>query len=367
MPFNLGVVGCGAIGSVHAQVARRAGITIAAAWDLVPERAKTLVTKHGGRTMASLAELLSLKEVDAVAIAVPNDRHRECACAALRAGKHVLLEKPMALSKAECDEILSVARECGDGANSPRLQIGLLCRGAPAVKTVRRFVDDGTFGSIYHIKASAYRQRGIPGLGGWFTSRQHSGGGPLIDLGVHVLDAALHLAGQPRVERVSAMTWAKFGSPIKDYRFASMWAGPPRLDGVFDVEDSATALIRCAGGLAIELSVSWAGNHPDGSLKDGLVIWGTSAGASFELLGQSAAIAVEQDGLLVDIAPKVVASSPSTPTPLDQAWDEEYRNFITLVTRGGASCASGEESRAMHAVIDAIYESSRLGREVELA
>ena len=223
-------------------------------------------------------------------------------------------------------------------------------------------VDSGELGDIYHIQVRSFRQRGIPGLGGWFTTKAHSGGGPLIDLGVHVLDVALHLVQYPPVERASGATWAKFGPPIKEYKFASMWAGPPKLDGTCDVEDGMTALLRCAGGVTIELTVTWAVNAPSAALQDGITLWGTKGGAHFEVLGNSITLAHEVQGEIID-----TTVDCATKSPLDDAWDQEYRNFIRLVTHGGKACAPPEEARALQATIDAIYESSRLAREVEVA
>ncbi|MSR69608.1 MAG: Gfo/Idh/MocA family oxidoreductase [Phycisphaerales bacterium] len=355
--FGLGLIGCGGIANVHAQAARRAGIKVVGGWDVLPERAQVLTKEHGGVASASIDELLAMKSVDAVVVAVPNDRHCECACAALKAGKHVLLEKPMALSRGQCDEILAVAQ-----TSSGSLQMGFVCRQSPTALAAKKWIDSGRFGEIYHIKASLYRRRGIPGLGGWFTTKCHSGGGPLIDLGVHLIDLSLHLAGHPKVERVSGMTWSKFGSPIADYRFTSMWAGPPQLGGTFDVEDAATALIRCAGGLTIELNVTWAANIPDGSTRDGIAIWGSRAGAYFDVLGKDLAIATEEEGMLVDLKPQFDATNP-----LDQAWDEQYRHFAQLVTQRKTPVATGGQGRSLQCVIDAIYESSRMNREVEVA
>ena len=355
--FRLGMIGCGGIGNVHAATARRAGIEIVGAWDILQERAEAFVKEYGGTAVASLDELLAMKSIDAVVVAVPNDRHAACACAALRAGKHVLLEKPMALSTAQCDEILAAAK-----ASTGSLQMGFVCRQSPTALAAKKWIDSGRFGEIYHIKASLYRRRGIPGLGGWFTTKAHSGGGPLIDLGVHVIDLALHLAGHPRVERVSGMTWSKFGSPIADYRFTSMWAGPPKLAGVFDVEDAATALIRCAGGLTIEVNVTWAANIPEGSTRDGISIWGTRAGAWFDVLGKELSIATEEEGMLVDLKPQFDATDP-----MGQAWDEQYRHFAQMVTHRKTPVATGCQGRSLQAVIDAIYESSKQNREVEIS
>lgn len=268
----------------------------------------------------------------------------------------MLLEKPMSIDVAGCDEILKAAHSA-----KGKLQIGFVCRGTPAALAVQRFVQGGRLGKIHHIKASMYRRRGIPGLGGWFTTKKHSGGGPLIDLGVHVLDLALHLCGHPKVQRVSGVAWSKFGSPIADYKYTWMWAGPPKLDGSFDVEDGAMALIRCAGDLTIELNVTWATNMPEGSIKDGIAIWGDKGGAHFEVLGKEATIATEEEGMIVDIKPLIHA-----PDPMEQAWDEQYRLFSKVVTENQQPTATGAHGRALAQAIAAIYQSSKENREVEL-
>lgn len=294
--------------------------------------------------------------IAAVAIAVPNDLHCACAVAALSAGKHVLLEKPMAMSAQECDRINGAAAAAGRV-----LQVGFVCRGAPAVRTVRHFIDAGRFGRIHHVKASIYRRRGIPGLGGWFTTKARSGGGPLIDLGVHVLDLALHLTGYPRPLRASGATWGIFGHPIRDYRFVSMWAGPPRPEGTFDVEDAAHALVRCEGGLTIELNVTWATNMPEGSLKDGIAVWGERAGAWFEPFGSEVTIATEEEGRIVDLKPHF-----SSERAMDQAWDAQYAQFVAAIRDGVAPHASGTQGRVLQSTIDAIYRSAAEQREVEV-
>ena len=356
MTIGIGIVGCGGIGAVHAETARRNGLAVAGAWDIAPERAEALVAAHGGIPAGSLADLLKLPGVDAVAVAVPNDLHAECAIAALAAGKHVLVEKPMAMSAAECDRINAAAARSGTV-----LQVGFVCRGAPASATVKHFIDSGRFGRIHHIKASLYRRRGIPGLGGWFTTKARSGGGPLIDLGVHVLDLSLHLAGYPRPLRASGATWSLFGHPIKDYRYTSMWAGPPKAAGTFDVEDAAHALVRCEGGLTIELNVTWATNMPANSLRDGIAVWGDRAGAWFDVFGSEVTIATEEEGRLVDVRPLFNADKP-----MDQAWDAQYAQFIAAVRDGIPPHATGAQGRTLQATIDAIYASADAGREVDV-
>lgn len=356
MSIGLGIIGAGAIGNIHADAARRNGVRVAGAWDVLPERAVECCKRVGGHGTGDLAELLAMKEVTAVAIAVPNDRHAECAIAALEAGKHVLLEKPMALSVKQCDEILAAQQKAGTV-----LQVGFVCRGAPTAMVARRMVQEGRLGEVYHLKVSLYRRRGIPGLGGWFTQKQHSGGGALIDLGVHMIDLGLSLVGNPRVERASGQAWSQFGSPIRDYVFEEMWAGPPRPDGVFDVDDGVTALLRLPRGVTMEVNITWAANIVPGSLSDGVRLWGTNGGAAFEVFGKEVRFAGTANGRLHDEAIAV-----ATEDAMADMWNEQYGLFQRSIAAGRALERSGHEGRAVQCVLEAIYRSSQQGREVEV-
>ena len=201
-------------------------------------------------------------DVDAIVVAVPNKFHKDIAIAALTAGKDVLLEKPMALNAAECREINAAAKKSGK-----ILQMGMVQRFSPTANTASALIKAGRLGNVYHAKSNIYRRRGIPGLGGWFTTKALSGGGPLIDLGVHILDLSLFLMDFPKPLRVSGKVYDNFGKDMKNYVYESMWAGPPKYDGTFDVEDSAHAMIRFEGGLTMEFNATWAGNFPDGSVN----------------------------------------------------------------------------------------------------
>ena len=354
MSMRLGIVGCGAIGTIHAAAAGRQGVKVVGAWDIHASRAKALCESHGGKACASLDDLLSMKEIDAVVVAVPNNLHAPLAIQALRAGKHVLLEKPMAMSMAECREIASEA------AKAKRvLEIGFVCRGAPAARAVKHFIDAGRFGTISHIKCASYRRRGVPGLGGWFTTKAVSGGGALIDLGVHILDLSLYLAGSPRPTHASGHVFSGIGSRMRDYVYTSMWAGPPTLDGVCDVEDGATALVRCEGGLTIEMNVFWAANLPEGQLNDGITVLGDRAGGSFQVFGKSAKIATEEEGRLVDLTPHFACEDPDR-----EMWDAQYKQFRAAVEQGVPPHADAAAGIRVQSVVEAIYASAAAGHEV---
>lgn len=354
---RIGIIGTGSIGRVHAHHAARVGLPVVAAWDPKPAAVAAFQSEQPKVELEpSLERLLARTDVDGVVIAVPNDLHEPLAVQSLKAGKHVLLEKPMATSVAACDRIVEAAKSSGRS-----VQMGFVCRRMPAVEMAASMAREGRLGAIYHVKASMYRRRGVPGLGGWFTTKARSGGGPLIDLGVHLLDAALHLMGHPRVLRASGATYSTFGRRMKGYAHTDMWAGPPDFTGTCDVEDHATALLRCEGGATIELNATWAMNIPDESLPDGLAVFGDAGGCRFGLQDRRLTVATEAHGAPADLTPHFKADEPGK-----QAWDSQARAFQKLLEHGGEPIATAAQGRAVQAAIDAIYRSAGEGREVEV-
>jgi predicted dehydrogenase len=149
---------------------------------------------------------------------------------------------------------------------------------------------------------------------------------------------------------------------MQGYAHTHMWAGPPRLDGTCDVEDHATALLRCEGGVTIVVNATWAMNIPDGALPDGLAIFGDAGGCRFGLQDRAITVATEVDGRPADLTPHFVADDP-----MQQAWDGQARSFARLLAQGGAAVATAAQGREVQAVIDAIYRSAAEGREVAVA
>ncbi len=353
MSFGIGIIGAGAIGNVHAEAIERVGLNITGTWDVKPEAARKLAEKHEGTAVcASIEELLARTDVEAVVIAIPNHDHAEAAIAALKAGKDVLLEKPMAMNVAECDAIIETMNQ-----TDRLLQMGFVMRQTSVARMVKQFIDEGQLGDLYHIKASVYRRRGIPGLGGWFTTKSISGGGALIDLGVHVIDLAMHLAGHPTPQRVSGAWYSTFGAPLESYRFVDMWAGPPRYDGVFDVDDAAHGLVRFDNDLTLDVNATWAMNLPEGALPSGMAILGTKGGCFFDLFGDKVTFATEQNGRLVDVAPLLSEGD---------MFAGEWEAFKEAVENRSTPVATAQHGRAVQSVVDALYESGTLKREVEV-
>src|SRR4051794_8316733 len=206
-PLRVGVIGAG-VGTAHILGYNQLpGVEVRALADLNDERLQQVAAKYGvPETYHAYEELLAQPEIDAVSICLPNVLHAPVTIAALRAGKHVLVEKPLARTVAEGQAMLTTAQETGR-----ILMVAFNQRYRSDMQWLKQYVDTGALGRIYYAKAHWMRRSGIPRLGSWFVSQAQAGGGPLIDLGVHVLDMALYLMGEPQPESVSASAYAEFG------------------------------------------------------------------------------------------------------------------------------------------------------------
>ena len=347
---RIGIIGCGTIGNVHAGAYQKtADAEITALCDILPEKLKAAAERcPGAKTYADYHQLLADPEVDAVSVCVPNDMHAPIAIDAFKAGKHVFLEKPMTLNAGIAKDILA-ARD----ASGKKLQMGMVWRQDAQAEAVKEAIDNGRLGEIYQIRVKLIRRRGIPGLGGWFTTKAKSGGGGLIDIAVHFLDLAMWITGYWEPTRVSAKTYSKFGSPMQDYHYVSMWAGPPKYDGVFDVDDYAAGLIRFGKKATLSFEVAWACNAEDESYIE---LLGTKGGVKVGT--EKTVLRTEVDGKIADVE-----------LFFDRKKDRfaaEMEKFVDAVQGKGEVAATGEDGAMAMRLLDAIYKSSELDQEVEV-
>jgi predicted dehydrogenase len=212
-------------------------------------------------------------------------------------------------------------------------------------------VGKGLLGKIYHIRAVHICRRGIPGLGGWFTTRAMSGGGPLIDIGVHWFDAAMYVSGLWNPTRVSTMTYAKFGAPMKHYRYVGMWAGPPKFDGTFDVEDYAAGFVRFGKDASMDFDIAWAANAADAGYIE---ILGDKGGIRM-LDSKPMVLLTEHNGHVADIAPQHAEVN---------IFQSQAARFLAACRGECPPAATAEEGLTVMQLIDAVYASSARGREV---
>ena len=348
--LKVGIIGIGAIGAIHADSYRSTGqVDITAVCDVDEDRLAVECDRLDVKACFSDYTQLLASDVEAVSVCVGNALHREVAIAVLQAGKHCLLEKPMAMNAAEAGGILAAAK-----GSKGVLQIGMARRQQADAQVLREYVEAGLLGEIYHMRAVLIRRRGIPGLGGWFTTAAKSGGGPLLDLGVHWFDAAMWLSGRWDPTSVSAKVYAKFGPKMRDYKYVSMWAGPPRYDGVFDVEDYAAGMVRFGEKATLSFEIAWAANTKEQSYVE---ILGDKGGA--RVFAGPLKILTEHNGRLADIAPKYDAKI--------NMFDVQAEKFVAACRGESPPAATGEQGLCVMKLIDAIYASSDAGREVEIS
>jgi len=206
---RVGVVGVGGISEVAhlPNYSRQKGVEITALCDIDKQRLAAAAEKYRvPNVFTDYRKMMTLEALDGVSVCTPNSLHAPVALAAFKAGKHVLCEKPLAMTAREAEKMLAAAEE-----NRCLFMVGFTMRFNTVSQKVKKLVDSGVLGEIYYAKASILRQRGIPGFGGWFTTASMAKGGALIDIGVHVLDLSLWLMGSPEPVAASGMTWAKFG------------------------------------------------------------------------------------------------------------------------------------------------------------
>ena len=288
-------------------------------------------------------EMLKRDDIHAVSVTTPNFLHAEATIAALEAGKHVLCEKPLAMNAQEGDAMVEASKRTGR-----KLMCGFHYRFTPEVQALKRFAEAGEFGEMYYARTTAMRRRGIPGWG-LFISKEKNGGGPLIDIGVHMLDATMHVLGFPKPVSVSGKTWQMFGKRPDVLGLMGQWDYQN-----FTVEDFASAQIRFDNGAMLTLESSFVANQEEAD-KMSFQVFGSQGGCSYNPLKMFK----EEHHTLLDITPVHLPRNV-------QAHHEEIKSFVNSVANDEPVFTPGEQAVEITRIIDAIYASSESGREVML-
>ncbi len=357
-PLKAGVVGVGWAGQQHLKAFRAIdGVEIVAVAGMESELLESLRVEYGiPHGFARWEDLLELEGLDAISVAVPTFLHAPIAVAALEHGLHVLSEKPLARNGEEGAAMVAAARGAGRV-----LDVVFNHRRRGDIKKLKSIIDEGGLGRPYYAKASWLRRSGIPTLGSWFTSPELAGGGPLADIGVHVIDYSLHLLGEPKVISVSASTYAELG-PRGRGGSEGFTAAASGL--AFEVEDLASAFIRLEGGVTLVVEAGWAGYRDPADLMD-FSVFGTEGGAELRVVDSPDAAA---SGLRI-FADKDGANTDYMAEPLE---DGEHQavvdDFVAAIRAGADEWGSHDGSVALTRalIIDACYQSAREQREVRL-
>jgi len=343
--IRVGVIGLG-MGRHHIagyQTHPRAEVVAIA--DLDETRLEQIGDQYGVATRyLSGEEMLEKEALDVVSIATPNKFHASLSIAAFQAGKHVLCEKPMAMSAEEGRAMLAAAKEAGK-----RLMINFSYRFTEQSQALKDRVDAGELGDVYFARTVWHRRRGLPKFGGWFGQKGLSGGGPLIDLGVHRLDLALWLMGYPKPVWVMGSTYSPLATALAKEAGVS-----------YDVEDLAVGLIRFENGATLEVEASWAANIKERELMETRLL-GTEGGLVQRNLNETyefeAELYFERNGAHYDMklhAPRKRRLSA-------------MHHLIESIVNGTPHIATGEEGLLVMEILDAIYRSAEEGRPVQIA
>ncbi|WP_066192155.1 MULTISPECIES: Gfo/Idh/MocA family protein [Gracilibacillus] len=352
---KIGIIGSGGIAAAHAKAYLSfSDVEIVAVADIIPGKAEGFIEQlgiKGATSCDSVEELLAL-DLEAVSVCTPNVAHHATSVAALEAGKHVLVEKPLAVTLDQGVEMVRTAK-----ANDRILSVGFQPRYDPNMKAIKDLINSGKLGDVYYMQAGGGRRRGMPG--GTFINKELAGAGAMADIGCYSLDLVLNALNYPKPLTVSAFTSNLFGTNPTHH---------PEADK-FEVEDFGVAMVRLEGGKVLNFKISWA-MHMD-SLGPTLFL-GTEAGLKLTPAGTGPWSGV-WDGGIGSIAlfhdldhHHVETSIPVQQHTLD-IFTEKVRDFVTAVKEGKPAPIPAEEILINQAIIDGILRSAELGREVEIS
>ncbi|MEQ2129724.1 Gfo/Idh/MocA family oxidoreductase [Caldanaerobacter subterraneus KAk] len=347
---KIAIIGNGSISHVHmAAYKKLSNVEVVANCDINEERAKEFSQKYDiPRYYTDYNEMFKKEKLDGVSICTWNNVHAPATIAALKAGANVLCEKPLALNAKEAEEMVRVSKETGK-----LLMVGFVRRFGVNTEVLKQKIDKGDLGKIYYAKTGVLRRVGNPG--GWFSDKKRSGGGPLIDLGVHMIDLARYLMGKPKAVSVMGSSYDLVG-PRSNIKGIQIYKSVDYSD-YNDVEDFAVGFIKFDNGATLVVETSWAQHIKKDKIY--LEIYGSKAGASLE---PELEIYTEQNDYLVDEKPVI------DPQFFDfQAmFDREIQHFIDCIENGTPCISPAEDGLELMKILDAIYKSAETGHEVSI-
>ena len=358
MATRVGVIGAGGMLQYHAPGFRQGGGELVAIADVNKEAAQASADEWNVSQVFGNTEELLDSDIDAVSIIVPNKFHAPLAIQALEAGKHVFCEKPPALNAGEVEEMIAAAEKSGKV-----LMFNFNNRARPESQAMMKHIADGTVGRINSAQAQWIRRTGIPGFGGWFTTKELSGGGPVIDL-LHMIDLALYFMGYPEPAHVLGQTFDDF---ITDKAFKGPWGIPDNADGKTDVEAAAHGFVTFKSGQVLSLRNSWAEMIEREVVS--VVFQGSSAGGKVERLFGSDGLddtAIDTCELYTQIEGKSVNQKIETEPCEDMGRIASAANFVETIEGTAAPLNTPQEALKLMQIIDALYQSAETGAPVAL-
>lgn len=350
---KVGIIGAGNISTFHTQGYKQLdNVELIAVCDLDEEKAKAYAKKYDiPHVYTDYEEMLKLEGLDAVSVTTWNNGHAPISIAAMKAGKDVLCEKPLAMNAEEAQTMVDTARETGR-----LLMVGFVRRFENNVNYMKEAINNKELGNIYYAKTGYVRKWGNPG--GWFCDKKRSGGGPVIDLGVHVIDLIRYITGKPEAVSVTASTFNQLGikSYIKGLEKYNADDYDPN-NPYCDVEDAATALIKFDNGMTLNFETSWVLHTKESN--NYLMLYGDKAGVKME---PEIEFYKEHNQYFVNESPCLDQEN----NKFEEIFIKETAHFIDCIANNTPCLNPGEDGVAIMKILDAIYKSAETGSEVKI-
>jgi predicted dehydrogenase len=356
-PFKVAVIGTGAISGAHATGYSKLGdaVQIVAACDIKQDALDGFCNKWGKdiRQYKDFRKMLRAeKEVDAVSVCTPNGVHCLPTVAALQAGKHVIVEKPMAMNAKEAKAMQAAAIKA-----KKHLTIGFQWRFDHRTQMIRKQIEAGDFGKILYVRVQALRRRGIPSWG-VFGQKKLQGGGPMIDIGVHCTEMAHYMMGSPQPVAASGSCWTYLGN--KPPKTLCNW-GPWDYQ-TYTVEDLAVGQVRFADGAMMSIESSFCA-HIEKDVWN-VNIMGEKGGANWE----AGMVHTDHNGYMWNMTSPCLGGGKAALDQLDwtNIFNHKLRNFVECARDGKPDIADGKYGVMVQQILDGVYASASAGKEVAI-
>ncbi len=352
--LKVGIIGVGGISGMHYRGYDKCeDAEVWAICDIKPDVLKAKAERYGvpaERCFLDHRELLKLKELDAVSVCTPNKSHCEITVNALKAGKHVLCEKPIARNAREGKKMVDAAAKA-----KKLLQVGLMQRFRTDANYVKGLVDDGTLGDIYYARCRAVRRRGVPSWG-VFGQLEENGGGALLDIGVHMIDLTWYVMGKPRPVSVTGQNYRTIGDKPGHWGMFGKWDHQ-----TYTVEDFTSGYVRFENGATMSLECSFVANLD--ADNENFHIVGTKGGAGVCPLN----VQLELGGHICDATPHNMSNVDLHDNPTKLITHElEVMHFVDCVIKKKPTRVPGHEVLWIQKIIDGLYKSAEIGKEVAI-
>lgn len=347
--LKVGVIGVGGIAGTHfpGWKASPHAELVAFSDPVAPVLEKVAKEQGVTRTYETPADLIAAADIDIIDICTPSAYHAPLAIAALEAGKHVICEKPLAPTPEDIDAMIAARDKSGK-----LLMTAQHFRFMQDTMALKKELETGVLGDVYHARSWMLRRNWLPARPG-FIYKKNSGGGPCIDIGVHILDLTLWMMGHPKPVAVTGITQDKLSRMPGAF---SGWGLAP-IPQDMDVEEFAAAFVRFEDGQSLILEVSWMLHHPTNTEDMQMWLYGTQSGVHWPSNREFTANNTTKRTQDIQLASVGTGMEPHA---------AECAAFAEAIAEGKPSPVPAEQSRDVQRILNGLYRSAEQKREVRI-